>query len=577
MADKEHERGAILLEVGARTTRAMFSHYREDCNPLVELATRLRRPLSAPAATLARALHPRLGADSPAQLLDPYTLQWVAHTLGVISPSPFPEGGSGSSEDEQVFEEAHIVDSRGEVVSWAWMTTLLKEVFAGLGVDPRGRTVVLVGGLEMAAERRHGLAQLLLGAEFGVGAVWAAVHPLLGTWMAVGGCARVNRLYVSVGEVACHTEAMSMIDEAGRDTCYHTIDRAVQVEPNLGGRMLTLRLMRMLGVDDGSCCESKWSADFEAVRAAKERYCYVALDPVQERNVPASSSAAVGDVQIALPGSKRVVTLTREMRYMCPEALFNKELERSCSRSLQEVVFDTLMALDCRGNYQWWWFSRNVILDGGTSLMPGIAQRLERELQALVNRKNPEKVARVTVVERTDEMRSPMLYGTSTLVYLDGLQSDSARGISVVDFAQLKAEAEKRPALGMCCLCRRDIFLGESTAKAAYLLVHLRCCKCAVCEKPLGEDVDVSQAGQGRLFCANHRGDSAGTPSKSPSAAREVCVVCKKGVHKIERANIPVICHRACAVCVVCKLHLRADNCFVVNSTLFCSAHKNKH
>ncbi|KAJ7614053.1 actin 1 [Roridomyces roridus] len=142
---------------------------------------------------------------------------------------------------------------------------------------------------------------------------------------------------------------------------------------DIAGRDLTTHLAKNLG-ERGYPFQS--STMRELVREIKERLCYVALDFDEELRTAAQSSAIEKDYE--LPDGQ-TITVGNE-RFRAPEALFKPSMIGSESAGIHEATFNSILKcdLDVRRDL----FS-NVVLSGGSTMFPGIADRLQKELTAL--------------------------------------------------------------------------------------------------------------------------------------------------------------------------------------------------
>ncbi|CAG9333370.1 unnamed protein product [Blepharisma stoltei] len=141
---------------------------------------------------------------------------------------------------------------------------------------------------------------------------------------------------------------------------------------DVAGRDLTLHLVRLMTERGHSLTNS---AEKEIVRDIKEKLCYVALDFQEEMNKSRTSSEIEKNYEMP-DGS--TVTLGSE-RFRAPEALFQPSLLGLDIDGMDETTYKSIMKcdLDIRRDLY-----GNVVMSGGSTMYPGIAERLNKELVA---------------------------------------------------------------------------------------------------------------------------------------------------------------------------------------------------
>ncbi|CAF1037596.1 unnamed protein product, partial [Didymodactylos carnosus] len=145
---------------------------------------------------------------------------------------------------------------------------------------------------------------------------------------------------------------------------------------DLGGQELTDYLIKLLmerGYTFGTTPER------ETVWDIKEKYFYVALD--FDAEMAKAMQSTEFDKSYELPDGQ-VITIENE-QFRCAEVLFKPMLLGMEEAGIHEAIYNSIMK--CDSNIQKHLYG-NIVLSGGTTMLPGIADRIKKEITPLAPR-----------------------------------------------------------------------------------------------------------------------------------------------------------------------------------------------
>jgi actin-related protein len=283
--------------------------------------------------------------------------------------------GSQADEKRGVLTLSYPIE-HGIVSDWDDMEKIWHHTFVNeLRVNPDEHNVLLTEAPLNPKVNREKMASIMFN-TFQVPGLYVAIQAVLSLYSA----GRFTGCVCDSGDGVTH-----LVPIYDGYSLPHSILRM-----DLAGRDLTHYMAKILQ-DSGYTFTT--SAELEIVKNIKEKTCYVALEYADE--LSGAQKGQVKEAEYELPDGE--VIKVGSQRFRCPEVLFDPSMIGKEYGGIHKQTNDSIMKSDIDVRKDLY---MNIVLSGGTTLYPGLPERLTKELKALANPNMATKIKVVAVAER---------------------------------------------------------------------------------------------------------------------------------------------------------------------------------
>lgn len=247
----------------------------------------------------------------------------------------------------------------GVITNWDYMTKIWQYTYLNeLRVDSTEQPVHLTEAPKNPKTNREQMMQIFF-EEFSVPAFYVSIQAVLSLYSS----GRTTGLVFDAGDGVTH-----LVPVYESYSLQHAIGRM-----DLAGRDLTNYLKDIL-TESGITLSS--TAELEIVKDIKEKKCYVALDYDAEMKEFEKGDSKFTEYE--MPDGLIVKIGSQQIK--CPEALFKPQLLGKDFGGVHQTSYSCVQKCDVDLRRA---LLQNIILSGGTTMFPGLSDRLTKEISQL--------------------------------------------------------------------------------------------------------------------------------------------------------------------------------------------------
>jgi len=299
----------------------------------------------------------------------------------------------------------------GTINDWPAMEKIWHYTFyTDLRVDPSEHPVMLTEAPLNPRMNREKMTEIMF-ETFNVPALYIATQAVLSLYAS----GRMTGCVIDIGDGVSH-----IVPIFEGFALNHAIQRL-----DLAGRDITKYLKRLLK-QNGNSFDT--TSEFEIVRDIKEKLCYVAMDT--EKEIMLSRKVAGMDKMYMLPDGE-TISMGLE-RFLAPECMFNPSVIGKELDPIDDVIVGAISECDVELRRELY---SNIVLSGGTTMFPGLKERLTKEIKEQI----PESVD-VKIISPPERMYSVWIGGS----ILGSLKSFDKMWLTRREYKELGPQASHR-------------------------------------------------------------------------------------------------------------------------------------